>query len=82
MKEGVPSVELGFPVWVIEQDPLVREVRVLSHFRDEYEGIAWKCVVDAEVEYFSAFRDRKEVESNVTGEGHKTLASLSEDLAA
>ena len=46
---------------------------MLSHFRDEYEGIAWKGVVDAEVSYFLTFRDdRQEVESNVTGEGHKT----------
>ena len=54
---------------------MVGEVRVLPYFRDEYEGIAWKVVVDAEVGHFSAFRDGKqEVESNVTGEGHKTLS--------
>ena len=29
---------------------------MLSYFRDEYEGIAWKPVVDAEVGYFSTFR--------------------------
>ena len=55
---------------------------MLPYFRDEYEGIAWKVVVDAEVGYFSAFRDGKqEVESNVTGEGHKTRSVFERRLS-
>ena len=57
MEEYISSVELEFSVWMIQKDPLVGEVWVLPHFRDEYEGVAWEVVVDAEVGYFSTFRD-------------------------
>ena len=56
---------------------------MLSYFRDEYKGIAWKSVVDAEVGYFSTFRGVNKKLSLMSPAGDTRLeVSLCEDLVA
>ena len=56
---------------------------MLSYFRDEYKGIARKLVVDAEVGYFSTFRDgNKKLSLMSPARDTRLEASLGEDLVA
>ena len=57
VKELVSSVELEFSVWVIYQNSVVREVRVLSFLGDKHKWVPRESVINAEVEYFSTVRD-------------------------
>ena len=81
MEEYVSSVKLEFSVWVIYQNSLVREVWVLSFSGDEYKRIPGKFIVNAEVRYFSTFRDVKKKLSLMSPARDTRLeASLGEDL--
>ena len=56
---------------------------MLPYFRDEYERIAWESVVDAEVSYFSTFRDDgKKLSLMSPARDTRLEASLGEDLVA
>ena len=55
MEERISAIKLEFSVRMVDQNSLTREVWMLSFFEDEYKGVPRELVVNADVEYFSAF---------------------------
>ena len=59
MEEHISTIKLEFSVRMVDQNSLTREVWMLSFFEDEYKGVPRELVVNADVEYFSAFRSAR-----------------------